>query len=122
MHTDVGDRTLALIGPIGWQEMLIIGVIMLLLFGRRLPEVGRSLGQGITQFKKGLRDAQDEVENAAKGDGASRTKVGHTEPQRFDTSSQHGSHAPTQPAGEPAPAEHAQPKTDAVPPSAAKQA
>lgn len=61
---------LALIGPLGTQELIIIGVIMLILFGRRLPEVGRSLGQGIVEFKKGLKDVTDdikhEVDNADK--------------------------------------------------------
>ncbi|MBE3097896.1 MAG: twin-arginine translocase TatA/TatE family subunit [Planctomycetes bacterium] len=45
----------------GPWEMAIIAVVALLLFGRRLPEVGRSLGKGIVEFKKGLRDVQDEV-------------------------------------------------------------
>ena len=44
--------------------MAIIAVVALLLFGRRLPEVGRSLGKGIVEFKKGLRDVQDEVSKA----------------------------------------------------------
>jgi len=44
--------------PIHW---LILGFICLLIFGRRLPEVGRSLGKGITEFKKGLKDAGDEI-------------------------------------------------------------
>jgi sec-independent protein translocase protein TatA len=42
-------------------EMAVIAVIALLLFGRRLPEVGRSLGKGITEFKRGLNDTQAEV-------------------------------------------------------------
>jgi sec-independent protein translocase protein TatA len=55
-------QTLAFLPNLGWTEMLVIGVVMLLLFGRRLPEVGRSLGQGIVQFKKGLKDIGDEVD------------------------------------------------------------
>jgi sec-independent protein translocase protein TatA len=37
------------------MEMVIIGLVMLLLFGNRLPSVMRSLGVGITEFKKGIR-------------------------------------------------------------------
>jgi sec-independent protein translocase protein TatA len=56
--------TLAVFGLPGGTEWIIILVIGLLLFGRRLPEVGRSLGQGIVEFKKGLKGVSDEVENA----------------------------------------------------------
>lgn len=40
---------------------LIVGLVALLLFGKRLPEVGRSLGKGIAEFKKGLHDVGDEM-------------------------------------------------------------
>jgi sec-independent protein translocase protein TatA len=46
----------------GWQELVVVAVIGLLLFGRRLPELGRSLGKGIVEFKKGLKGMEDEVE------------------------------------------------------------
>ena len=49
----------------GPWEMAIIAVVALLLFGRRLPEVGRSLGKGIVEFKKGLREVQDEVNKSS---------------------------------------------------------
>jgi sec-independent protein translocase protein TatA len=49
---------------LGPMELLIVGVIAVLLFGKRLPEVGRSLGKGLVEFKKGLRDIQDEVHTA----------------------------------------------------------
>jgi sec-independent protein translocase protein TatA len=46
------------------MEMLIVLVIAVLLFGKRLPEVGRSLGKGLVEFKKGLNDIQSEVHSA----------------------------------------------------------
>jgi len=52
--------------------MVIIAVFGVLLFGKRLPEVGRSLGKGIVEFKKGIRGIDDEVDEAANRQ-ASRT-------------------------------------------------
>lgn len=60
--------TLAFLGPIGYQELIIIAVIGLLIFGKRLPEVGRSLGKGIVEFKKGLSGIEDDVNNATNTD------------------------------------------------------
>ena len=54
-------HTLAFWMPGPW-ELAIIAIIALILFGRRLPEVGKSLGKGIVEFKKGLKDVQDEVQ------------------------------------------------------------
>ena len=50
----------------GPMEMIIIGVIVLLLFGNRLPSTMRSLGRGIVEFKKGVQGIEDEVEKAGK--------------------------------------------------------
>ncbi len=50
----------------GPMEMLIIGIIAVLLFGKRLPEVGRSLGKGLMEFKKGMQGIEDEVESASR--------------------------------------------------------
>ncbi|MBS0263278.1 MAG: twin-arginine translocase TatA/TatE family subunit [Planctomycetes bacterium] len=49
---------------IGSSEMIILAIIALLLFGKRLPEVARSLGKGMMEFKKGMYDIQDEVMSA----------------------------------------------------------
>ena len=46
---------------LGPMELVVIGVIALLIFGPRLPSVMRSLGRGIVEFKKGLRDTGDEI-------------------------------------------------------------
>ncbi len=49
---------------LGTQEILIILVIGVLLFGRKLPEVGRYLGKGIVEFKKGMKGLEDEVDTS----------------------------------------------------------
>ncbi len=50
----------------GAQEMIIIGIVAVLLFGERLPEVGRSFGQKLIEFKKGLSGIQDEIANVTR--------------------------------------------------------
>jgi sec-independent protein translocase protein TatA len=56
--------TLAFIQNMSMFEWLILLALGLLLFGRRLPEVGRSLGKGIVEFKKGLSGIEDDVNTA----------------------------------------------------------
>ena len=50
------------LGPL---ELMFIMGIAVLLFGKRLPEVGRSLGRGIVEFKKGLNGAGDEFDSSS---------------------------------------------------------
>ncbi|MHC4416434.1 MAG: twin-arginine translocase TatA/TatE family subunit [Planctomycetota bacterium] len=47
----------------GHTEWLVLLVLGLLIFGRRLPEVGRSLGRGIVEFKRGIKGVEDEIED-----------------------------------------------------------
>lgn len=46
---------------LGPTELLVIAILGLLLFGRKLPEVGRYLGKGIIEFKKGMKGLEDDV-------------------------------------------------------------
>jgi sec-independent protein translocase protein TatA len=71
----------------GTQEWLVIAVVALLIFGKRLPEVARSLGKGIVEFKKGLADVEDEVSRA--GNEHSSTTPTTTEPPPYDYTGDH---------------------------------
>ena len=91
--------TLAFLPNVGWLEMTVIGVVLLLLFGRRLPEVGRSLGQGIVEFKKGLKDVTDDIkqESSDTGNGSGGAKFDAAKPPKNPDmlSSAHTTSTPT---------------------------
>lgn len=57
---------------LGPMEMIIIGVIAVMLFGSRLPEVARSLGKSMNEFRKGMSGLQDELHSASSGGSSSR--------------------------------------------------
>jgi sec-independent protein translocase protein TatA len=50
----------------GAMQWLVILIVALLIFGRRLPEVARNLGRSISDFKKGMNDATDAKDDVAK--------------------------------------------------------
>lgn len=48
-------------GRIGWQELLFLGMILLVLFGaQKLPAIGRGMGEGIREFKKAFKGEEPE--------------------------------------------------------------
>ena len=50
---------------IGISELLVILLVCLLLFGaNRLPEIGKSIGEGVREFKKSLKELQDDQKNS----------------------------------------------------------
>lgn len=50
-------------GSIGMQEIVLVLFILLLLFGaKRLPELGESLGKGIREFKQGLNEIKEDID------------------------------------------------------------
>lgn len=61
----------------GLPEMLIIGALAVMLFGNRLPEVARSLGKGLVEFKKGLHEIQDEVHTSSSSSSSNQEEISY---------------------------------------------
>jgi len=68
-------------GNMGWTEMLLIAVVVLLLFGaKRLPEIGASMGKGIRDFKKSLSDTERAITEVPGAANSDRLNHGEQEP------------------------------------------
>ena len=51
------------LGGVGFQEILLIGIVVLVLFGaKRVPEFMKGLGKGVKEFKSGIKEVQDDIE------------------------------------------------------------
>ena len=64
--------TLLAIGQIGiWQVLIVLFVVLLLFGGKKLPGLARSLGQSLTEFKRGLKEDPDDEKKKKldEGDG-----------------------------------------------------
>jgi len=68
------------LGGTEWFILIILGV---LLFGKRLPEVGRSLGKGMMEFKRGLQGIEDEVHGSIRSADVSAPHSAPRPPQRI---------------------------------------
>ncbi len=72
---------------LGPMEMVMFGVVALMLFGRKLPEVARNLGGSYRELRKGLSDFQREFQGWDRPDPRSYSApVHHNEPEKLETS------------------------------------
>jgi sec-independent protein translocase protein TatA len=53
---------------IGWPEIVVVLVIALLIFGKKLPEAAKNLGKGFKEFKKAMKDTESEVKDSLEED------------------------------------------------------
>lgn len=97
-------ETLAFISMPGGWEWLIVLAIGLLIFGRRLPDVGRSIGKTVVEFRKGIREVEDDIKSA---DTAPATPAASSEHQQLEQNQSHAADSRTIASGsihpEPAP-------------------
>lgn len=57
-------ETLIILFSLGMPEIILIALIVLLLFGgSKIPELMRGLGKGVSEFKKGVKDIENEIKN-----------------------------------------------------------
>ena len=109
------------IGNLGWAEILVIAVFVLIFFGpQRLPEVARSMGHAMREFRRSLNQIQRELEEADPRTHIKRSIYGEdaSGPRPWEQTGERAAEAVTpKPAGEPAPADAETPKpADAAPP------
>jgi sec-independent protein translocase protein TatA len=55
---------------LGLPEIIVIGIIGVLLFGRKLPDISKYLGKSIIEFKKGMRGLEDNLDDYSGSPGA----------------------------------------------------
>lgn len=60
---------MGLLPGVGTAEMLIVGIVALLLFGKRLPDVARNMGKSLAELKKGVAGFQEEFRNVTNDAG-----------------------------------------------------
>jgi sec-independent protein translocase protein TatA len=101
-------------GNVGWTELLLIFLVILLVFGaKRIPEIARGLGRGIREFKDATTDIKREL---TVGDQPAPPPAGQARYAQSDALPDQRGYQPAPPASPPAAAPAAHPAPSAAPP------
>jgi sec-independent protein translocase protein TatA len=71
----------------GGTEWIVILIVGLLLFGRRLPDIARSMGKSIVEFKRGIKDVRDDIEDQSRLDSSATPRIEQQSPPAQTSSS-----------------------------------
>jgi sec-independent protein translocase protein TatA len=59
------NAILLFLGGLGMQEIMVIGIFVLVFFGaKKIPEFMKGLGKGMREFKEGIKDVQKDIEES----------------------------------------------------------
>lgn len=97
-------------GPIGMPEMIVIAVIALIIFGpRKLPELGKSLGKSLAEFKRASNDLKNTLEEEIRSEELNDARKSAEIPRTVSTPTA----VPAPPEDVTAPREETTPRVDA---------
>ena len=69
---------------LGMQELVVVGIVAVLLFGKRLPEVARSWGKSYSEFRRGLSDIQSQMDTSDVYSSPSSSYASSSSPDDYD--------------------------------------
>jgi sec-independent protein translocase protein TatA len=66
-------------GPIGWPELIILLVVVLIVFGPgKLPDIGNAIGRGVREFRKASNDLEESIRGEKKPPASANPPRDHT--------------------------------------------
>ncbi|MEQ9616519.1 MAG: twin-arginine translocase TatA/TatE family subunit [Phycisphaerales bacterium] len=98
---DSSTVVIAFMGLPGGMEWVLILLLGLLLFGRRLPQVGRSVGETVVEFRKGIKGIEDDIDDSSDKPAKKKIEAPSGESKPVPESEKAEPSEPAKPHGDP---------------------